>query len=61
MKANKYYHLKMNKFCSFEFKVVDIAKNGDFLGKVAWGHIYKFKNSDVKNCVEITKKEYLNY
>ena len=59
IKLNKYYHLKMNKYCSFEIKVVDIAKNGDFLGLTHFGHRYKFKNEDAIKCIPSRKEDSL--
>ena len=60
LKINKYYYIKMNKFCSFNILIKDIARNGDFLGITNYNHCYKFKNSDSINCIEITKTNYIN-
>ena len=62
METNKYYNVKekSNIYFNFNIKVVDIARNGDFLGKVEYGHIYTFKSKDNYIITEITKKTYNN-
>ncbi len=58
IRLNKYYYLRMSKYCSFEIKIKDIAKNGDFLGVTSYGHCYTFKNKDAINCVPSTEKDW---
>ena len=62
MEKNKYYNVKdeSNIYFDFDIKVIDIAKNGDFLGKVEYGHIYTFKSKDNHTITKITKKQYNN-
>lgn len=60
IKVNKYYNIKdpLNKYFNFDVRIINIKENGDFSGKVSWGHVYKFNSVYKYDIIEISKKQY---